>query len=121
MTEKQIKVDFGPKKDSTEAAAVQSESQEMKSHEEQLAAKKKTVDEFAAKNDLKGAAAAEAEVLELKKRLPCEAVAASAEVLALRIKELQSISSVVGDEDVAVRVGGDRRRATLREPTWSRT
>ena len=41
-----------------------------KMHEEQLAAKKQTLQELVDKNDFKGAAAAHAEVLELEKRLP---------------------------------------------------
>ena len=56
---------FASKNEFAGAAVAQAEANELKTHEEQLTAKKKTVDELAAKRDFVGAAAAQAEVTEL--------------------------------------------------------
>ena len=68
-TEKEIMEKFGPKNHIAEAAAGEAVAHERKTHEEQLAAKKKTVDELAAKQDYMGAALAQAEVLKLEEQL----------------------------------------------------
>ena len=53
---------FAPKNDFAEAAAAQAIAHKMKTHEEQLAAKKKTMDELVAKKDFMGAAAVQKEI-----------------------------------------------------------
>ena len=51
-TEEQIREKFAPKNDFTEAADAQAVAKEMKIHEEQVAAKRKTVGELVAQKDM---------------------------------------------------------------------
>ena len=65
--EKQMKEKIASKNDPKEAAAAQAVAQEIKTQEEQLAAKNKTLAELVANKDFKRAAAVHVEVLELEK------------------------------------------------------
>ena len=69
VMEKQIKEKFAPKDDFAEATAAQAVAHEMKTHEEQLAAKKKTMDELAAKEDFMGADAVLKEIKAMEVQL----------------------------------------------------
>ena len=65
-TEARIKEKFAPKHPSPEVEAAEAVAQERKIHEEQLAAKKKMLDDFVAKKNFNGAAAVQEEVRELE-------------------------------------------------------
>ena len=65
-TEARIKEKFAPKNVSPEVAAAEAVAQDRKIHEEQLAAKKKMMDELVTKKDFNGAAAVQEEVRQLE-------------------------------------------------------